>query len=250
MIERSGGRTRFSYQTNAKYYDLAVRLFGFLGVRHAFRAKAVDRLGLRRGDHVVELGCGTGLNFPLIQQRIGAEGRLIGVDFAPAMLERAKRRVLRAGWENVELVDQDISAYEFPKKVNGVLATGVLGYLEEPDSVISRALDALAPGGRFVILDGKDPGRLPSWLFRLIVLLARRFGANRRYFDNSTWESVRRHFDSGTFEQMCGGLIFLAHTTARRPQASDSAKHLLLESSDSQTGKCRTDKDMPRNVRV
>ncbi|NIO20960.1 MAG: class I SAM-dependent methyltransferase [Candidatus Aenigmarchaeota archaeon] len=81
---------RSSYQSAAKYYDFALRLYGLIGIRKAYRSRAVKLLRLQRGDCIVELGCGTGINFPLIVEQIGPEGRLIGGDLAPKMLACAQ----------------------------------------------------------------------------------------------------------------------------------------------------------------
>ena len=99
------------YDSEAWHYDAYVRLFRALGMRIGdYRSRAVELMRLRRGARVVELGCGTGVNFPLIESRMGSEGRLIGVDISPRMLERAARRVERSKWRNIELVQSVISA--------------------------------------------------------------------------------------------------------------------------------------------
>lgn len=209
---------RSRYQSTAKYYDFALRLYGLIGIRKAYRAKAVKLLRLQRGDRIVELGCGTGINFPLIIKQIGPEGRLIGVDISPKMLECARKRVERAGWKNTELFQGDIAAYSFPEGVNGVLSTGVFGYIEDYDHVIRAASHAIVPGGRLVIMDGKRPERLPSWVFKLIVWLSRPFGVTGAYFDKRTWESVQRYFRETAVEQMYGGMVFISSgTAAQRP---------------------------------
>ena len=57
------------YRKRAKNYDLYARLFPLLGFRQqVYRTKAVQALNLRPGDTVVDIGCGTGLNFPLLEQ--------------------------------------------------------------------------------------------------------------------------------------------------------------------------------------
>ncbi|MHC4458023.1 MAG: class I SAM-dependent methyltransferase [Planctomycetota bacterium] len=205
---------RSSYETGAKYYDFAVRLYGLIGIRKAYRMRAVKLLRLKRGDCVVELGCGTGLNFPPIVKQIGAEGRLIGVDLSPKMLAHAQERVERAEWKNIELVQSDVVAYNFPEGVNGVLSTGVFGYLADYDRVIKAASHALVPGGRLAIMDGKRPERLPSWVFNLIVRLSRSFGVTSDYFDKRTWESVERYLRETVFEQMYGGMLYISSGTA------------------------------------
>jgi demethylmenaquinone methyltransferase/2-methoxy-6-polyprenyl-1,4-benzoquinol methylase len=204
---------RSSYETGAKYYDFAVRLYGLIGIRKAYRLRAVELLRLQRGDCVVELGCGTGLNFPPIVEQIGPEGRLIGVDLSPKMLAYARERVERAGWKNIELVQSDIVAYNFPEGVNGVLSTGVFGYIADYDRVIKAASHTLVPDGRLAIMDGKQPDRLPSWIFNLIVRLSRSFGVTSDYFDKRTWESVERYFRETTFEQMYGGMLYISSGT-------------------------------------
>jgi demethylmenaquinone methyltransferase/2-methoxy-6-polyprenyl-1,4-benzoquinol methylase len=210
----SKNEIRSSYESGAKYYDFAVRLYGLIGIRKAYRLRAVKLLRLKWGDCVVELGCGTGLNFSPIVKQIGSEGRLIGVDLSPKMLAHAQKRVERAGWKNIELVQSDIVAYNFPEGVNGVLSTGVFGYIADCDRVIKAASHALIPDGRLAIMDGKQPERLPSWVFKLIVRLSRSFGVTSDYFHKRTWESVERYFRETALEQMYGGMLYISSGTA------------------------------------
>lgn len=92
------------YQLGAKYYDLFVRIYPLIGLRMGiYRLRVVEFLRLKRGDCVVKLGCGTGLNFSRIVEWVGSSGRLIGVDLTLGMLACARDRVARAGWKNVEL---------------------------------------------------------------------------------------------------------------------------------------------------
>lgn len=175
---------------------------------------AVELLRLRPGDHVVDLGCGTGLSFPLLQDKIGPEGRLIGVDLTPEMLAVAKERVDRSGWTNVELVQADISTYEFPEAISGVVAVGAFGYVAEFQPVIKKASHALVPGGRLVILDGKQPVGWAVWLFELFVWLFRPFRLNLDYFAGHPWEAVTRFFEDVEIEELYGGLMYISSGTA------------------------------------
>ena len=198
------------YQSGAKFYDFTTILYRMIGLRmKAYRSLAIKKLSLQRGDCVIELGCGTGLNFPFLMERIGEEGRLIGVDLTPGMLKIARDRVERSGWKNVELIQSDIAVYDFPEDVNGVLATGLFGYIAEYDSVIKTVSKALVPGGHLVILDGKQPGRLPFWLFKIVLRLGRPFGFTPEYFKVRPWESVERYFQKTSIEQKYGGLIYI-----------------------------------------
>ena len=72
------------YESGAKRYDFTTILFRLIDLRmKAYRSLAIKKLFLQRGDYVIELGCGTGLNFPFLMEQIGPESRLIGVDLTP-----------------------------------------------------------------------------------------------------------------------------------------------------------------------
>ncbi len=135
------------YRARAVNYDFSAKLYYLLGVREvSYRKRAVSALALHRGNTVVEVGCGTGLNFPYLLQSIGENGKLIGVDLTDAMLQKARDRVRRNGWQNVELVEADAGAYVFPAGIEGVFSTFALTLVPEYEQVIARCAQALAWG--------------------------------------------------------------------------------------------------------
>src|SRR3974377_1605841 len=90
QADRRRDRLIETYRKKAKHYDITSLLYPVPGYPHwAQRGGAVQALGLRAGDSVVDIACGTGLNFPLIEEVIGPDGRIIGVDLTDAMLARA-----------------------------------------------------------------------------------------------------------------------------------------------------------------
>ncbi|MDH3362020.1 MAG: class I SAM-dependent methyltransferase [Nitrosopumilus sp.] len=107
------------------------------------KEKRNDLLELSKGDTVVELGCGTGLNFSLVLDKIGTEGKIISVDITDKMLEQTQKRVKENGWKNVELVQSDIAEYDFPDNVDGIFSTGAIQYCKDYDKVIKKGYDAL-----------------------------------------------------------------------------------------------------------
>ena len=109
------------YQKRAAIYELAVYgcyLLGFPIGR--YRRMAIKALDPKPGNTIVEIGCGTGMNFPLLQAKVGPTGKIIGVDISEAMLELAKKRVDDAGWKNVDLVLASAADYTFPDGVDGI----------------------------------------------------------------------------------------------------------------------------------
>ena len=180
------------YRKKAKHYNITSRLYPMPGYpQQAQRRRAVRALGLRAGDTVVDVACGTGQNFPLIEQAIGSEGRIVGVDLTDAMLAQAQQRVEDNGWSNVSLAQTDAAAFEFPTEVDAILSTYALSHLPEPGAVIAHGAAALRPGGRWVVLDLKAPDNAPRWLVQLGIALARPFGSIDEWVERRPWEVVR-----------------------------------------------------------
>src|SRR6201994_1580469 len=104
QIDRSREHLIETYRKKAKHYDITSRFYPAPGYpQRAQRLRAVQALGLRPGDSVVEIACGTGLNFSLIEQVIGPAGRIVGVDLTDAMLAQAQHRIETNGWSNISL---------------------------------------------------------------------------------------------------------------------------------------------------
>jgi demethylmenaquinone methyltransferase/2-methoxy-6-polyprenyl-1,4-benzoquinol methylase len=168
------------YRKRAKHYDVTANLYYLLGFREqAYREKAIKTLELQAGDTVVEIGCGTGLNFPLLEKAVGSKGKIIGVDLTDAMLIQARTRVEENGWSNVELVQSDAALYQFPPEVDGVFSSFALTLSPEFDSVVRNGCKALRPGKRWVILDFKIPSGRLSKLASIGVLVTRPFGVTK-----------------------------------------------------------------------
>lgn len=73
------------------------------------RLRCIDKLALRPGDVVLDVGCGTGLSFAPLRERVGGGGRVVGVELSPEMARIAQQRVRQARWENVDVVVADLS---------------------------------------------------------------------------------------------------------------------------------------------
>jgi demethylmenaquinone methyltransferase/2-methoxy-6-polyprenyl-1,4-benzoquinol methylase len=181
------------YRKIASKYDLLAHLYYLVGFRgRAYREMAVRELNLNRGDTVIDIGCGTGLCFPYLQKRVGPEGKIIGVDLSGDMLDRARKRVQKNGWSNVELVKRDAAEFVFPEGVSGIISVFVMRSIEEYDAVTRRGAKALSPGGRFVILDLKLPENSPDWLNRLFVQFAKPFGVTMELAERRLWEPAEK----------------------------------------------------------
>ena len=127
------------YRKRARHYDISANLYYLLGFREfAYRALAIRALNAQRGDTIVEIGCGTCLNFRLLREEVGSEGKIIGVDLTPEMLAEARNRVSRNNWSNIELVQDDAGTYQFPDRIDGVISTFAITLVPEYDLIIKK----------------------------------------------------------------------------------------------------------------
>ena len=181
-----------TYRKKAKHYDATSWLYPAPGYpQRAQRIRAVRALGLRAGGTVIDMACGTGLNFALLEKAVGPGGRIVGVDLTDAMLARAQDRIETNGWRNVSLVQADAAGFDFPAEVNAILSTYALTQVPECAEVIAHGAAALSAGGRWAVLDLKVPGRTPAWLAQLGTATVRPFASIDEWIMRRPWEVIR-----------------------------------------------------------
>lgn len=190
------------------------------------REAAVAALQLHRGARVLDLPCGTGQSFDLIiegavgQVGIGGEGTLVGLDLSRGMLRRARRRVERAGWSNVVLLERDarqLGAGEdedgSPSSFDAILCALGLTAFPDWEAVFAAAWALLEPGGRFVIMDVHAAER--RFQTKLVELMA------RADLSREVWQPLERlgedfsRVETDASPKKMGGTLFIA--SARKP---------------------------------
>jgi ubiquinone/menaquinone biosynthesis C-methylase UbiE len=215
QIDGTRERLIATYRKKAKHYDITSRFYPVPGYpQRTQRVRAVQALRLRPGDSVVDIACGTGLNFSLIEQVIGRDGRIVGVDLTDAMLAQAQQRIETNGWSNVSLVQSDAAEFDFPTEVDAIVSTYALSHVPECGGVIAHGAEALSRGGRWVVLDLKAPDDAPRWLAQLGIALARRFGSIDEWIARRPWDALRAAMQDElvdlSWTELCFGTAFLA----------------------------------------
>ncbi len=142
------------YTVSARFYDVLSLEWP---VYRPGRITAIGALGLSPGMRVLDLGCGTGLNVPLIQDVVGATGAVIGVDSSQQMLAQARRRARRHGWRNVELLEADMTAVGRLGEVDAMIATYSLSVIPGWHRAWHKAFAATCSGGRMAVVDMQLP---------------------------------------------------------------------------------------------
>lgn len=135
-----------------------------LGFQHRLWSDAAHevwkRAGIRRGDHVLDVGCGPGYASFDLAQFVGSSGRVVGVDESPGFIDHLNRNALARDLPHchglvgdVQHLDRTVFAADAPASFDLAWARWVLCFTPDPNAVIAGVAAALRPGGRFVIHD-------------------------------------------------------------------------------------------------
>ncbi|MBK9150609.1 MAG: arsenite methyltransferase [Saprospiraceae bacterium] len=120
---------------------------------------------IKKGDTVIDLGSGAGNDCFVARNETGEDGRVIGIDFTPAMIEKARENAQKLGYANVEFRKGDIENMPVTANMADVIVSNcVLNLVPDKDKVFKEIFRVLKPGGHFSISDIVLTGTLPVGL--------------------------------------------------------------------------------------
>jgi demethylmenaquinone methyltransferase/2-methoxy-6-polyprenyl-1,4-benzoquinol methylase len=161
-----GQRVYDRWAARSRLYDLVDRL------TRSIRHEAVAELDLATGDRAVDVGCGPGASLGLLEEAVGPDGRVVGVDYSAGMARRARARAARL--PTAAAVRGD--ARHLPlaaSSVDGALASLAVSTVPEARAAVAEVRRVLRDDGRFAVFDARVPdgavGRLVGRAYRRTV---------------------------------------------------------------------------------
>jgi acyl dehydratase/ubiquinone/menaquinone biosynthesis C-methylase UbiE len=211
------------YRRVAGSYDLSTAWL------EPYRRRVISQLRLQPGDAVLDVGCGTGLNFERIQAAIGPGGRLIGIDPSPEMLAAARARVEAAGWTNVTLLQAGAENAVVPGPVDAVLFAFTHDVVQSPE-VLANLLGQARPGGRVAAAGPKWTTVAPQ-LNPIVWQVASQFVTTFEGF-RRPWTELERAVPGLEVEEAYFGCVYLAWGELPGPPATAPAPQKAAEEAD------------------
>lgn len=203
------------YGPTSRFYDV-VSLEG--PVYRAGRVAGIRELHLHPGDRVLDVACGTGLDFPLLAREVGRSGRIVGVDRSATMLNRARAKASAGHLEQVEIRSADaadvtrVTADDPP--YDAALFTYALSIIDPWRAVLTDTMNRVRPGGRVVVVDlALTTGRW-RWLAPLARLACFAGGADPH---RHPWEMLLATTIHPTHRVLRGGHVHVAGGTIPGP---------------------------------
>ena len=193
------------YRRRAGIYDLELALF------EPIRRRAIERLAPRRGEVVLDVGCGTGLSFELLEQGVAARGRIVGIEQSPEMMERARQRVRQRRWRNVSLLCAPVEAADIPVNADAALFHFTHDILQRPEAV-ANVLRHLKPGAR-VVASGLQWAEAWRWPTNLFVLPAALHSVTSLEGLRAPWAALAAAIPDLDVRPLLMGGVFIASGT-------------------------------------
>lgn len=212
-MQHSLEQVKKTYRSWGKYpllYKLAC-VITFIGQEKILRRLAVQALELKRGDVVLDLACGTGLNHPFLEESVGPEGKIIAFDYSDEMLAASKHQAEKNGWKNISFIQGDAAELSLDVQIDGILSTLGISAVPEHRRALERAFAVLKDGKKISILDA----RLPTGIWRIfnpLIAYVYEHWASWDYAENIP-KDLQEIFGRVEIKTYNSGTLFIASAT-------------------------------------
>jgi len=213
--------TKFDNDTIRSLYDNTAKiplfwyfdaLFSRVTENSIYRKKAIASLNLTSNSVVLDVACGTGLNFKIIESYLRSNGRLVGVDLSSGVLKVAGKRIAKHNWTNIELVNTNIMDYKPELLFDAALCTFALETMSDYKIAVDKIFRLLKPRGKFAMIGVKVNSRMPYKLGnRFVEWFSRRFGGLNLHRDVAAY--IESKCNKVYYEECFEGFYYVLSTS-------------------------------------
>jgi len=191
-----------------KYKKVATIPEGLLRFTTPTRRKAISLLNLKNGSTVLDVGCGTGASFPYLEELIGEDGKIVGIEPSRSMINGARERINKEGWNNVILHESMIEDFQTGEKFDGALLFAMQDVFNSIEG-IKKIHSLLHEGAHIVCVGPKIQVKGVLTLANpMLHLLFKRMAISQENKDKP-WRLVGEVFHTENIIEEKHGLIFI-----------------------------------------
>ncbi len=133
-------------------------LFSYCGVGNPFKLGTINS-----GETILDIGCGAGVDTLIAAIMVGSEGKVVGIDMSPEMIEQATENLMKTDIKNVIFQEASAEELPFPDQSFGVvISNGVFNLIPDKMKALAEVFRVLKPRGRLMIADQILTGLLPE----------------------------------------------------------------------------------------
>ena len=176
--------------------------------RSPYRGKVIDHLNIDESSRVLDVACGTGLNFDLLQDKLDGRGALVGIDYSPKTLGLARKRVEKRGWSNVTLIETDSAVYSAEEPFDAALCTFAIEIIPPWRETVEMMVRSVRSGGRIGFIGFRESTKSGFSTFNPVWrAIGAPFGGVD--LDRSVRSLLDERCDESFYEEVYGGFYYL-----------------------------------------
>ncbi|MHA1863097.1 MAG: class I SAM-dependent methyltransferase [Candidatus Thorarchaeota archaeon] len=207
----TGERIREVYSSSAHRYQMLLKIYRALGVNlENWRVDAFAGLPDLKDPRILDVGTGTGANLTLLIEKYPDYKSITGIDYTPAMLKQAVRRVRDNGWDNVHLHLAD--AREMSTVVNGcfdlIVSTYSLSIIPESLRVVQEMKSHVCKDGYIMLLDCQKFNGVLSIFNPMAIFLSTRLGGNSETYSVPVSDTAAKILKPVSRKLMYSGMFY------------------------------------------
>ncbi len=196
-----------AYGEHARSYERDTAAF------QPYREAVVEALPLRRGEVVLDVGCGTGLCCGPLREKVGSRGGVVGIEESPQMVALAREHIACEGWDNVTVVQAPAEEAQVGLAADAALFCAVHDILQSP-SALRNVMATLRPGAWVAAGGGKWAAPMMVALNSMVSMLHAPYVRSFSGFDRP-WTHLARLVEDVEVRELAFGSGYIM--TGRAP---------------------------------